>query len=146
MANANDTSSTRAPSARSRKPELPEFQPAFTEDQVRQFENGYSDTWGEKRRLTMIALTRTPSQLAEGFRHIEDEAFMELLGHLDDFKAHCQGLMELAESASARMLAVGAYLALDIGISADCEHEKMHDNLIAAGIIREEQGNESCPA
>lgn len=96
--------------ARSRKPKLPKFQPVFTEDQVRQMEADYNESWGVRRRLVMITLARTAAQLAEGLRDIDGEAYSELLGHFDDFKAHCKAGMELAESASARMLAVGMYI------------------------------------
>lgn len=104
------TAMPKAQPARSRKPKLPKFQPVFTEDQVRQIEADYNEEWGVRRRLVMITLARTAAQLAEGFRDIEGEAFSELLGHFNDFKAHCKAGMELAESAEARMLAVGMYI------------------------------------
>ena len=97
--------------ARSRKPKLPKFQPVFTEDQVRQMEANYNESWGVRRRLVMITLARSAAQLAEGFANIDGEAYSELLGHFDDFKNHCKAGIELAESASARMLAVGMYIA-----------------------------------
>lgn len=100
----------QAKAARSRKPKLPKFTPAFTEDQVFQMETEYNEHWGVKRRLVMISLTRTAAQLAEGFASIDGEAFTELLGHFDDFKNHCKAGMELAESATARMLSVGMYI------------------------------------
>lgn len=97
--------------ARSRKPKLPKFQPVFTEDQVRQMEADYNESWGVRRRLVMIALARTAAQLAEGFAHIDGDAYSALLDQFDDFKNHCKAGIELAEGASARMLAVGMYIA-----------------------------------
>lgn len=92
-------------------PKLPEFEPVFTDEQVRQMEADYNESWGEKRRLVMIALTRTPAQLVEGFTHLSGDAFEELLAHMDDFKSHCMAGVEVAEAAKARMLAVGMYIA-----------------------------------
>lgn len=99
-----------ATKTRRARAKLPKFKPVFTEDQVRQMEADYNESWGVRRRLVMITLARTAAQLAEGFRDIEGEAFSELLGHFNDFKAHCKAGMELAESAEARMLAVGMYI------------------------------------
>lgn len=90
---------------------LPDFDPVFTQEQVFQLEDEYNTTWGEKRRLVMIALARTPAQLAEGFANIEPEAFSYLLDCFDDFKNHCKAGMELADCATARLLAVGMYIA-----------------------------------
>lgn len=90
---------------------LPDFKPAFTEEQVFQLEGEYNETWGEKRRLVMITLARTSEQLAAGFANIEPEAFSELLDCFDDFKNHCKAGMELADCATARLLAVGMYIA-----------------------------------
>ncbi|TXI75608.1 MAG: hypothetical protein E6Q43_03255 [Dokdonella sp.] len=101
----------KAHPARSRKSKLPKFKPVFTEDQVFQMEDGYNKSWGVNRWLVMISLARTAAQLGEGFKHIDGDAFTELLGHFDDFKHHCKAGMELAESATARMLAVAMYVA-----------------------------------
>lgn len=98
---------------------LPKFKPVFTEDQVRQMEADYNESWGARRRLVMITLARTPAQLAEGFADVEGEHFSDLLGHFDDFKAHCKAGMELAESASARLLAVAMYIVESSEAEAD---------------------------
>lgn len=89
---------------------LPKFKPVFTEAEVFQMEADYNAHWGVKRRLVMITHARTAAQLAEGFRDIEGEAFDELIGHLEDFKAHCAAGVDLAESAMAKMLAVGMFI------------------------------------
>ncbi len=102
---------TKPRRTRAKSPRLPAFKPVFTKDQVFHMEADYNESWGVKRRLVMITLTRTPAQLAEGFATIEGEAFSELLGHFDDFRNHCKAGMELAEVARARILLVGMYVA-----------------------------------
>ncbi|WP_211091306.1 Rha family transcriptional regulator [Pseudothauera rhizosphaerae] len=63
------------------------------------------------KRWQELEAKAAPAQLAEGFANIEPEAFSELLDCFDDFKHHCQAGMELADCATARLLAVGMYIA-----------------------------------
>ena len=73
-------------------------------------EDQYNESWGVKRRIVQIALTKTPSQLAEGIEKTDAETYGTLLDCFNEFKEHCKAGIELAESASARMLAVGMYI------------------------------------
>lgn len=98
-------------SHRRARAKLPKFKPALTQEQVRQIEANYNETWGVRRRLVLFTLTRTPTQLAEGFRDADSETFMELVKGLDAFKEHCKDGAKLADSAHARMLAIGLYIA-----------------------------------
>jgi hypothetical protein len=102
---------THATPARSRKPKPPKFSPIFTEDQVFQIEVEHSESWRIKRRFVLLLLSRSPDQLAENFSELDDEIFNEMLGHFDDFKNYCKAGIELAEIATARLLAVGLYVA-----------------------------------
>jgi hypothetical protein len=85
---------------------LQKFKPVFTAQQVRTMDANYSESWGFCRQLVMTTLTRTADQLAEGMRDADGDAVSQLLGQFDDFIRHCLAGIELAETASARVLAV----------------------------------------
>lgn len=67
----------------------------------------------------------TLMQLSEIFKTISNEALCECNGYR---------IKRLAEA--------GAYLAVEIGNFADCEHESMRNALVAAGVLSAEGGRE----
>lgn len=93
----------------------PRFKPAFTDEQVKSFEANYNETWGVGRRITMIVLSRSSTQLIDGFAPMivddDGDACIQLIEQITDYRDHLQASVELAEAALARLLIVGEYAA-----------------------------------
>lgn len=119
--------------ARSRKPKLPKFSPVFTFEQIDQMEHDYNKDWGVRRRMVLAALTRTPAQLAEGFAEADGDHYGELLENYDAFKRHCEAHIELAECATARMLAIGSYIVNTRGDTKDRGNRQVSQATVQIG-------------
>lgn len=107
--------STVTPTQKPAKPKKrPSFKAVFTDEQVKSFEADHNETWGVKRRLTMITLSRSSKQLMDGFAPMiaedDGEAFSSLLDQINDYRDHMKAGVELADAAMARLLWVGKYV------------------------------------
>lgn len=100
--------------ARQRKPKSPKFDPVFTDEQLQSFEENHNETWGVKRRITMMALSRTSDQLIDGFSSLvaegNSDSFFALLEQITDYRDHLKSGVELADAAFARLVLVGKYV------------------------------------
>jgi hypothetical protein len=100
---------------RAAKKERPVFEPTFSDEQVNTFEANYNETWGVNRRLTMITLSRSSGQLIEGFASLITEnngdAFVSLIDQIKDYRQHLEDMTRLADTAAARLILVGQYIA-----------------------------------
>ncbi len=112
MTKNESTRTTRPPKGATIKeePSALAFEPAFTEKQVCDVEASYDTNWGERRRLTMIALARSKLQLTEGFRPNPDSLF-DMIDEITSYRDHLVDALELTNSAIARLLIVGETLA-----------------------------------
>lgn len=83
-----------------------DFEAELTQDQINKIESDYNETWGVKRRITLLALSRSKAELVLNFGQLEDGAdvIMEMIDHVHEFREHLRNGIELAESASARLL------------------------------------------
>lgn len=92
-----------------------DFEPLMTRDQLRESEAEYNETWGVKRRITMLALTLSRSEFLENHRASgnEPEVLLDMIDHVDEYRTHLKAGLELAEAARARLLIVSAAAATD---------------------------------
>ncbi len=78
------------------------FGPAFDDETMAKLET-VAQGVGVSRRLALIAMARGADSL--GKMHVEQpDAFREMRERIEDFRAHAQGLHELAEAAALRMV------------------------------------------
>ena len=83
------------------------FNPIFTNEQNSNFEQEYDKTWGTKRRLLMITLSRSSEELITAFDGDEGtEVMTSLMEQLIDYEDHLKAGIELVESATCRLFAV----------------------------------------
>lgn len=86
------------------------FEPLLTESQVFESEAKYNETWGVKRRITMMSLARSRDQLLSGCEGNEEgaEVLLDMIEHIRDYRTHLEAAVELAEAAMARLLCVAS--------------------------------------
>lgn len=82
-----------------------DFEPLFTVEEARSAEN--SDSIGIGRRITLLALTKSKSELVDTVRRIGAEPFGAWLDQVEEFQKELQCLLELSTSAHARLLVAG---------------------------------------
>lgn len=87
-----------------------QFDAIFSEDDVRAQEAEYNETWGARRRMMLITLARSRTELLNGFGATEDGAdtALDLAETLQDYKKHLEAGVELAETARTRLLCIAA--------------------------------------
>ena len=79
------------------------FPPSISGDEMEELAEAASDkARGLQRRLVLLACTRSADDLRE-LSIEQGEAFSEMLESIEVFKAHAQGLIEIAEIAVLRM-------------------------------------------
>ena len=92
----------------------PRFKPVFTKEQVYEIEAAYNESWGARRRVTMIVMTITVNQLIEGVEDLIKEnngdAFMDWVDDIKAYQAHLKAGIELTEASIARLLWVAQYV------------------------------------
>ncbi len=87
--------------------ELPDFSSELDDEAMNQLETA-AQSQGIGRRLALVALSRDRATLAA--LCVDSPAtFREMVEAIESFKAHAEGLSELADSAMARMLVAGAH-------------------------------------
>lgn len=88
-----------------------DFEAIFSEEQMRKSESEYNSTWGTKRRLMTITLTKSSNQLLEGFKEDDSlEHIIALAEQVEEFKKHLEAGIQLAECAMARLESVAIRL------------------------------------
>lgn len=92
------------------------FEPAFTEEQVYKAEDEYNTTWGIKRRIMMLVLSKSGKSMADMLESMlsEDEtaeAYFSMIEQLNDYEKHLKAGIELAQAATARLLMVAQHVA-----------------------------------
>lgn len=97
-----------------------DFEAELTQDQVNKIEAEYNHTWGYKRRITLLALSRSKADLVLNFGKDENgpDVLMEMVEHIYEFREHLRNGIELADSASARLLVTCSALMTTKGASA----------------------------
>lgn len=85
---------------------LMDFEPSLTMEQLDQIEANYNETWGVKRRITLLALTRSKAELVLNLSKSDNgiDVAMEMIDHVHAFRDHLRDGIALAEAASARLL------------------------------------------
>lgn len=83
-----------------------EFQAVLTPDQVQDYEATQHETWGPRRRMTLISLTRSKAELLAGFAQGENGAdvLMDMIDEVHTWRDHLIATADLAETASARLI------------------------------------------
>lgn len=83
--------------------ELINFSPCISDNERKELEVvAGSQNIGQQRRLVLLACARSANDLSE-LSTENCEAFSEMLGSIEAFKEHTQGLVEFAEAAVFRM-------------------------------------------
>lgn len=84
-----------------------DFGPALTKEQVDASEASYNTTWGAARRITMLTLTRSRDELADGIlrNEISTEDACQMLDQIEGFRDHLSASVDLANAAIARIIA-----------------------------------------
>lgn len=86
-----------------------EFEPALTDDQVQEYESTQNELWGSKRRLAMIALSRSKTDLVKGFgKDKRADSLFEAIDHINGWSDHLKGQIEMANAAVARLMIVAS--------------------------------------
>ena len=84
-----------------------DFPAVLTADDVRSFESGCEASWGDRRRLMMVSLTRSSAQLRVGGGGSDVPAvLLEMAGEIAAYRDHLKSGMEVAELAVQRLEAV----------------------------------------
>lgn len=83
-----------------------EFQAVLTPGQVQDYEATQHETWGPRRRMTLISLTRSKAELLAGFAQGENGAdvLMDMIDEVHTWRDHLIATADLAETASARLI------------------------------------------
>lgn len=84
-----------------------EFDAVVTQEQIQGYERSQDEMWGTKRRVAMIALSRSKKQLIKGFGD-GVETLIEMIDHINEWRDHMKGQIEMAEQATARLLIVSS--------------------------------------
>ena len=84
---------------------LHNFDPVLTTEQLEAFEHEQSTIWRPKRRLALIALTRSKDQLVKGCAEGSGiDTLFEMVEHINEWSEHLKVLLEMSETATARLL------------------------------------------
>lgn len=102
MADANST----------QRPDLLNFPPVWTNEQLKEIEANYEKTWGRFRRITQATLSRSGDQLLEGFGKVEDAmtVVLDMVDEIKTYQDHLKSGIELTEAAIARLLCVAKHV------------------------------------
>ncbi len=84
-----------------------DFDAAMTAEQVEAAEKQRAQTHGMARRLTLMALTKSKSELAAGIAEIGEDGFGEWIGQIELYQSDLKALLEMANAAYARMIVAG---------------------------------------
>ena len=83
-----------------------EFDAALTRKDVEESERNYNTTWGVSRRMTLMFLTSSRTELLERFGKDDGpDILLDTVNQINEYK-HLQCLIDLADSAEARLLCV----------------------------------------
>lgn len=82
-----------------------DFQAALTLEQARAAE--HDDRLNVGRRVTLLALTKSKTDLADTVRLVGNESFSAWLDQIEDFQKELRHLLELSASAHARLIVAG---------------------------------------
>ncbi|WP_341645429.1 hypothetical protein [Thauera sp. SDU_THAU2] len=84
-----------------------DFPAVLTADDVRSSESGYEASWGDRRRLMMLSLTRSSEQLRVGGGGPDVRALLlEMAGEIAAYRDHLKSGLDVAELAIQRLEAV----------------------------------------
>jgi hypothetical protein len=84
------------------------FDSLLSDAQVEEFEAQQAE-WTKSRRLMLLALNGASEKLVASFNSGDGpDEILELIGNANAYKAHCKTLVEMAEIAVARLIAVAA--------------------------------------
>lgn len=86
-----------------------EFEAVFSVEQLKEAESNNRLIFG--RRVTLLALTKDKEALANTVRNLGAAPFGAWLAHVEDFQAELKFLLELSESARARLIVAGQVAA-----------------------------------
>lgn len=94
------------------------FAPAFTKEQAFKLEDEYNTTWGVNRRIMMMILSKSSDAMSDMLVSIisEDsaaETYFAMVEQISDYEQHLKYGIELAQSATARLLLVTQNIAGD---------------------------------
>ncbi len=96
-----------------------DFKAAVTHEQLEHYENRCSGSGdiAVARRATMAALTRSKTELVNGFGEDEDgrQSLCAVIDVAHDYINQLKSDLRLAEAAHARLLSVGATIASNVG-------------------------------
>lgn len=86
-----------------------DFQPAMTPAEVFSAEAEYNETWGVKRRIAMVTLTKSRAELTACFLSVDKgvDAMFSMIEEITELRDHLKAGASLAESAIARLLIAG---------------------------------------
>jgi hypothetical protein len=84
---------------------LIDFEASMTMQQLHDSEVGYDELWRPKRRIALLALTRTKADLVASFTKSDSgpELLMEMIEHVQDWASHLKDGIDIAEQATARL-------------------------------------------
>lgn len=86
-----------------------DFSPIFSQQDVEAQEASYNTTWGVSRRIMLLTLCASRDTLVERLGDLEGvETALEMVEQINTYRDHLKSGIELAESASTRLLAVAA--------------------------------------
>lgn len=83
-----------------------DFGSIITDEQIYAIEKEHKeDTWGEARRLTLIALRRSRAELVDGFSSTADgrDTLLNLIDQVQSYATHARGAAEIANTALMRL-------------------------------------------
>jgi hypothetical protein len=78
-----------------------DFEAALTQDQINEIEAEYNATWGVKRRITLLALSRSKADLVLNFGKQESgpDVLMEMIEHIYEFRDHLRDCIDQPREA-----------------------------------------------
>jgi hypothetical protein len=82
-----------------------DFEAMLTLDQARAAENDSRIAFG--RRVTLLALSKNKSELVDSVRKLGAEPYSAWLDQVEDFQKELKYLLELSDSAHARLIIAG---------------------------------------
>ena len=84
-----------------------DFDALLTMAQIEEFEANYDETWRPLRRIALIVLARSKTQLVEGFGDGEGlDVLLDMMEHIGDYQDHLKSSLEVTEMAFDRLLSV----------------------------------------
>lgn len=101
-----------------------DFQPLMTESQVFESEAEYNETWGVKRRIMLMMLTRCRADMLDAYAKAGGggaDLYLEMIDHVREYRDHLRAGIELAETSMARLAGIAMAVGADPG-GADGQH------------------------